>query len=60
MTGPREGVVAAGVGAVVEDGEWVVERALTPVGSETLTDTVAVTNRESLIVNLCLQCRNTC
>lgn len=47
-TGPREGVVAAGVGVVEEDGAWAEEKASTPVGNETLTDTVAVTNRESV------------
>lgn len=35
--------MAAGVGVVEEDGAW----ASTPVGNETSTDTVAVTNRES-------------
>ena len=47
-TGPREGVVAAGVGVVEEDGAWAEEKeASTPVGNATSTDTAAVTNRES-------------
>lgn len=42
--------MAAGVGAVVEeDGAWAGETALTPVGNETLTDTAATTNRESVL-----------
>lgn len=48
-TGPREGVVVAGVDVVEEDGVWAEETALTPVGNETLTDTAAVTNRESVL-----------
>ncbi|KAA8587367.1 hypothetical protein FQN60_016229 [Etheostoma spectabile] len=46
-TGPREGVVADGVGVVEEDGAWAVQKALTPVGNETLTDTAAMTNRDN-------------
>lgn len=49
VTGPQEGVVVAGVGVVEEDGAWAEETALTPAGSETLTDTAAVTNRESVL-----------
>lgn len=41
--------MAAGVGVVEEDGEWAEETASTPVGNETLTDTVAATNRESVL-----------
>lgn len=48
-TGPQEGVVVAGVGVVEEDGAWAEETALTPAGNETLTDTAAVTNRESVL-----------
>lgn len=48
-TGPREGVVAAGVGVVEEDGAWAEETASTPAANETLTDTAAVTNRESVL-----------
>ena len=48
-TGPREGVVVAGVDVVEEDGAWAEETASTPVGNETLTDTAAVTNRESVL-----------
>lgn len=49
VTGLQEGVVVAGVGVVEEDGAWAEETALTPAGSETLTDTAAVTNRESAL-----------
>lgn len=49
MTGPQEGVVVAGVGVVEGDGAWAEGTALTPVGNETLTDTAAVTNRESVL-----------
>lgn len=45
-TGPREGVVAAEVGVVEEDGAWAEETALTPAESATSTDTAAATNRE--------------
>lgn len=48
-TGPREGVVAAGVGVVEEVGVWAEETASTPVGNVTLTDTAATTNRESVL-----------
>lgn len=48
-TGLQEGVVVAGVGVVEEDGAWAEETALTPAGSETLTDTAEVTNRESVL-----------
>ena len=48
-TGPQEGVVAAGVCVVEEVGVWAEEKALTPVGNVTLTDTVAMTNRESVL-----------
>ncbi|KAG7227242.1 hypothetical protein INR49_013902 [Caranx melampygus] len=44
---PREGVVAAGVGVVEEDGAWAEETASTPVANETSTDTAAVTNRDN-------------
>lgn len=46
-TGPQEGVVAAGVGVVEEDGAWAEVTALTPAESVTSTDTAATTNRES-------------
>lgn len=48
-TGPQEGVVAAGVGVVEEDEAWDEVTASTPVERETLTDTVAVTNRKSVL-----------
>lgn len=48
-TGLREGVVVAGVGVVEEVGAWAEETASTPAGSETLTDTAAVTKRESVL-----------
>lgn len=41
--------MAAGVDVVEEDGAWAEETALTPAGNETLTDTAAVTNRESVL-----------
>lgn len=41
--------MAAGVGVVEEDGAWAEETASTPVANETLTDTAAVTNRESVL-----------
>lgn len=46
-TGPQEGVVAAGVGVVEEDGAWAEVTVLTPAESATSTDTAATTNRES-------------
>lgn len=46
-TGPREGVVVAGVGVVEEAGAWAEETASTPAARETSTDTAATTNRES-------------
>ena len=51
-TGPREGVVAAGAGAVEEDGAWAEETASTHVGNETLIDKAETTNRKlNLSVN---------
>lgn len=48
-TGPQEGVVAAGVGVVVEDGVWAEETASTHAENGTSTDTAAMTNRESVL-----------
>lgn len=45
-TGPREGVVVAGVCVVGEGEAWAAGKASTLAASATLTDTAAATNRE--------------
>lgn len=42
--------MVAGAGVEEEDEAWAEETASTPVANETLTDTAALTNRESMLV----------